>query len=143
MCQECEICWDFIESSKSGASSLYLHNISKLKIKNKGSLRSPQNQLTLAKCFHFKNIPKCKKSSSLSKIVNNNAKLFMYTATIEAHLFAEKMNIYCTFTTAWHFATLWKKYPTQIFWKTFKDKSFVVLDIAWKLRIVTILLRWL
>ena len=90
MCQECEICWDFIESSKSGASSLYLHNISKLKIKNKGSLRSPQNQLTLAKCFPFKNIPKCKKSSSFSKIVNNNAKLFIYTTTIEAHLFAEK-----------------------------------------------------
>ena len=93
--------------------------------------------------FILKIYQNVKKSSSLSKIVNNNAKLFIYITTIKADFFAEKMNIYCTFTTAWHFATLWKKSPTQIFWKTFKGKRFVVLDIARKLRIVTILLMWL
>ena len=49
---------DFIERSKSGASSLYIPDISKLKIKNKASLRSPQNQLSLAKYFPFENYTK-------------------------------------------------------------------------------------
>ena len=40
--------------------------------------------------FPLKIYQNVKKSNSFSKIVNNNAKLFIYTTTIEAHLFAEK-----------------------------------------------------
>ena len=70
----------------------------------------------------------------------------IYIATVKGDLFAKKWT-YIDLSICLHFhnrLTLChalKEISNMIFRKTFK--SFAVLDIVWKWRIVAILLRWL